>query len=105
MSLVHHMEKSRREEIRWHLLSIANLQRPEGVQSRAMLGVVKAAFEDASELEIRRELDYLEERKLVQITKDPLGYWKVELTRHGIDFVEYTIEAQPGIARPKVGGA
>ena len=27
--------------------------------------------------------------------------WTARLTRHGRDFVEYTIDAEPGIARPK----
>jgi len=27
--------------------------------------------------------------------------WTAELTRHGVDVVEYTVECEPGIARPK----
>ena len=52
--------------------------------------------------EIRRELDYLEARETVRIDRDPMDRWFVDLTRTGIEFVEYTIDAQPGIARPLI---
>lgn len=39
---------------------------------------------------------------MVRITKDAMDRWMVDLTRTGIDFVEYTIDAQPGVARPKI---
>jgi hypothetical protein len=51
---------------------------------------------------VRVNLDYLEAREMVGIAKDPMDRWSVDLTRTGIDFVEYTIDAQPGIARPKI---
>ncbi len=97
--------KVRRENIRWHLLTIANVSRPEGVYTEAMLPVIQAVYIDATEKEVRRELEYLEERGLVKIKADPLGRWFVELQRHGIDLVEYTVEIEPGIARPRIGGA
>ena len=36
------------------------------------------------------------------IARDPMDRWFVDLTRTGIDFVEYTIEGQPGVARPSI---
>jgi hypothetical protein len=93
----------RRESIRWHLLSIANIARPAGIYVEAMLPVVQAVYADATEHELRRELDYLEARVLVNIVKDGMDRWMVDLTRHGIDIVEYTSAVEPGIARPKPG--
>lgn len=96
------MQKIRREAMRWHLLSAVNVSRPYGLYTEALLPIIQAVYIDATHLEIRTELDYLEERELVHIKRDGLDRWFVELTRHGIDFVEYTIEAQPGISRPVI---
>ena len=52
------------------------------------------------ELEVRRELDYLADRDLVKLRKEPSGRWWGELTRYGVDIAEYTIDCHPGIARP-----
>ena len=52
--------------------------------------------------QLQLHLDYLEEREMVRIDKDPMDRWTVDLTRTGIDFVEYTIDAQPGISRPTI---
>ena len=94
--------KTRREAIRWHLLSAINLSRPIGIYTEALLPIVQSVYLDATHQEIRKELDYLEAREMCIITHDPLDRWFTDLTRHGIDFVEYTIDAQPGIARPRI---
>lgn len=93
----------RREAIRWYLIVAANVSRPQGIYVEAMLPIVQAVYADATELELRRELDYLEERDLVKIARDGMDRWFVELTRHGIDLAEYTTVVEPGIARPRVG--
>lgn len=94
--------KARREAIRWHLVDLANLSRPNGINVKAMLPVIQGVYRDATLQEIRRELDYLEAREMVTINKDPLDNWFVDLTRTGIDFAEYTIDAQPGVSRPHI---
>lgn len=96
------MQKIRREAMRWHILATVNLSRPHGMYTEALLPVVQAVYPDATHLEVRRELDYLEERELTHIKKDAMDRWFVDLTRHGIDFVEYSIEAEPGISRPVI---
>jgi hypothetical protein len=95
------LQRARREALRWHLLDIADKSRPAGCYTELMLDVIVGTYQDATHLELRRELDYLEERELVKIKRDGMDRWFVELTRHGIDLVEYTTECQPGIARPK----
>jgi hypothetical protein len=97
------MAKLRRESIRWFLLSALNVSRPAGAGTPILLAVVHSAYSDATEQEIKRELDYLEDRKLVSITKDTLGRWHAELTHYGVDVAEYTVEVLPGIARPSIG--
>lgn len=97
-------ERIRRESIRWHLISLGNMTRPQGIYVEAMLPVIQAVYPEATERELRINLDYLEERELLKITRDGMDRWFVELTRHGIDLAEYTTVVEPGIARPKIGG-
>ena len=94
--------KLRREQIRWFLLVSANVSRPAGMYTEALLPIVQATYADATHQEVKRELDYLEERELVKVQRDPMERWYVELTRHGVDVVEYTIPVEPGIARPRL---
>lgn len=96
------MAKTRREDMRWHLLSAINLSRPAGIYTEPLLAIVRAVYPDATHQEVRVNLDYLEEREMVRIGKDPMDRWTVDLTRTGIDFVEYNIDAQPGVSRPKI---
>jgi hypothetical protein len=99
------LDKARREALRWHLLTIANVARPQSMNVAAMLPIITCVYQDATDVELRRHLDYLEERELVKISKDPLDNWAVELTRWGVDIVEYTVDCEPGIARPRASGA
>lgn len=96
------MPKIRREAMRWHLLSAINLSRPVGIYTEPLLAIVQSVYPDATHQEVRVQLDYLEAREMVHIAKDPTDRWMTDLTRTGIDFVEYTIDAQPGISRPKI---
>jgi DNA-binding MarR family transcriptional regulator len=98
------MQRVRREAMRWHLLRAADVCRPTGMYLEGLLPIVQAVYADATTQEVKRELDYLDERKLVKIQRDPMDRWYVELTRHGIDIVEYTTDVEPGISRPRFGG-
>ena len=96
------MARVRRESIRWFLLVASNVSRPQGLYLEGLLPVVRTVYGDATELEVRRELDYLEERNMLTIARDGMDRWFVQLTRHGIDVAEYTTLVEPGIARPLV---
>lgn len=96
------LQKIRREAIRWHLLATINVSRPYGMYTPALLPIIQSVYPETTEMEVRRELDYLEERELVKIHRDPLDHWMVELTRWGVDVVEYTVECDPGVARPRI---
>lgn len=98
------LTRIRRESIRWYLLVAANVSRPQGIYVEGMLPIIQAVYADATERELRIELDYLEERDLVKIKRDGMDRWFVELTRHGIDLAEYTTQVEPGIARPRHTG-
>ena len=93
--------RARREQIRWFLLLTMNLARPTDATLSMLLGVVRGTYPDATELEVRRELDYLVGRELASIRVDPLEQVRAKLERYGIDVVEYTVDCDPGMARPK----
>lgn len=94
-------QKIRREAERWHILTTLYNARPIGAYEELVLTVIKAVYPDATEMEVRLGLDYLHDRGLVKLTKEPHGRWFGELTRYGVDAVEYTIEMEPGISRPE----
>lgn len=93
--------KIRREHLRWLIILTLNNARPIGSFEGPVLSVAQAEYPDATALELRRELDYLHDRELVQVVKRPDGKWFAELTRLGVDLAEYTIDCEPGIARPE----
>lgn len=90
----------RREGVRWLILLTLNYARPMGAGESLVLSVAQSEYPDATALELRRELDYLHGRELVRVDKQPCGKWRAELSRHGVDVAEYTVDCEPGIARP-----
>jgi hypothetical protein len=94
------LNKVRRENLRWYLLLALYNARPEEVCEEIVQGTMRAIYPDASPLEVRQQLDYLSDRKLVELRKEPSGRWWADLTRYGTDIVEYTVDVEPGIARP-----
>ena len=92
--------KVRRESLRWLILLTLNNARPMGAQEGPILAVAQSIYPDATPMEMRREIDYLDDRELVKLVKSPSGPWHAELTRYGVDIAEYTIPCEPGIARP-----
>lgn len=92
--------KIRREALRWLILLTLNNARPIGAYEGPILSVAQSEYPDATPLELRRELDYLHDRRLVDLRKEPTGKWFASLTRHGTDVAEYTVDCEPGIARP-----
>lgn len=95
--------KQRHERIRWFLLRALHVSRPDGAYLHPLLDVVRSVYHDATEQEIKRELTYLQDRHLVELKVDPTVTWYAKLCRHGVDLVEYTIDCEPGIARPAFG--
>ena len=95
--------KVRREATRWHILTTLDTARPVGCHEETILQVIQSIYPDTTRLLIQRSLDYLEDRGLVEIDKRPDGVWWAELTRCGVDMVEYNIDCKPGIARPQRG--
>ncbi|WP_445494340.1 hypothetical protein [Photorhabdus sp. SF281] len=91
----------RRESLRWSLLVALNKTRPYTASEMLLLDISRAIYPDVTALELRKELDYLADRKLIDLNKQPSGSWFADLTRIGVDVVEYTVECGLGIARPE----
>lgn len=96
-------QRARREEIRWFLLRTMDIARPAEATLRMLHGVVIGLYPDATDMEVQRELDYLKGRDLISLRTDPLGQLRAKLERFGVDVVEYTVDCEPGIARPPAG--
>ena len=65
-----------------------------------LVATMQGLYPDSTQQEVRRELDYLADRRLVHISGQHTGTWLAELARYGVDIVEYTVPCEPGIARP-----
>lgn len=92
--------KIRRETMRWDIILTLYNARPVGAYEELILATVQGMFPDASALEVRREMDYLADRGLLDLRKEPSGRWFADLIRYGVDVAEYTVECDPGIGRP-----
>lgn len=95
------VNKARRENMRWLIILTLNNARPLGAYESLILTVARAEHPNATELELRKELAYLDERRLITLTKEPDGRHHARLTNHGVDVAEYTVPCLPGIARPE----
>lgn len=92
--------KVRRESMRWYLLLTLYNAHPVGAYEELILSTIQGIYPDATRLEMQRELEYLSDRLLVCLDKQPDGRWHADLIRYGVDVVEYTVAIEPGIARP-----
>lgn len=95
------IETVRIQNMRWHILVALNAARPSGASEVIIQGALAGIPLEASIRDIRRELDYLEDRQLVEIENRDAEFWYASVTRVGVDVVEYTVPCEPGIARPK----
>ena len=95
------LDKAHREQARWRILKVLDAGRPEPVGETIILQVLQDASLPITPHGLRRELDYLADRRLVTIRGRNAPVWSAELTHFGVDIVEYTIDCLPGISRPK----
>lgn len=94
-------EKARREGMRWHLINTLNKARPYTSSEVFLLDVMRGIYPDVTALELRQQLEYLQDRKLLDLAKQPSGMWFADLNRLGVDIAEYTVDCEAGIARPE----
>lgn len=95
------LEKARREELRWMILLTLYAAQPVGASETIIRNAIDPCIPDLTITELRRELDYLDGRDLIAISERHRAIWMAKINRYGIDVVEYTVDCDPGIARPK----
>lgn len=95
------IEKAQREATRWRILCVLQAGRPLPVSEDIILRALADASMQMTPNHLRRELDYLSDRKLVKLQGKNSPVWSAELTHYGVDLVEYTVDCFPGIARPQ----
>jgi len=89
-----------KEVLRWRIMQTLNVGRPYSVGEDTILATVAGDDMPITPLDLRREMHYLEDRKLVILSGKKSPVWTAELTHYGVDVVEYTVDCFPGIARP-----
>jgi hypothetical protein len=94
------LAQHQREVARWRILKILDAGRPSSVSEQLILMTLNDVEIRLTPHELRRELDYLSDRKLVTLKGGDSPVWSAELTHYGVDIVEYTQDVFPGIARP-----
>lgn len=90
--------RAEREYLRWVILLALWHARPYGTTEGVILGACRDIPLRVTTDEVRRELDSLAKRGLVEIERDAL--WSATITAAGEDVVDYRADAPAGIARP-----
>lgn len=85
-------------ELRWRILRILYMARDTGTNEHVVYAALDGMKLGVSPVTVRRELEYLAGLELLALTQSRT--WHAEITPQGIDVVEYTIDAPPGVARP-----
>lgn len=94
-------DKNKREHVRWLVLLTLDHARPIGAGEGLILSTIQTVPIQLTALELRRELDYLAGKGLIELRGRDTASWHAKLSSDGIDVVEYSAPAGQGIARPE----
>lgn len=87
--------------LRWSILRTLHVGGHLGATETMIAEVVKAEFLGATQDCIRNQMTYLENRELIKVERSELYPWRATLDRYGQDVVEYQVDVDPGISRPR----
>lgn len=93
-------QRIQREETRWRVLRVLEASKGVACIDTIILRTVAAATPNITLGEVRREMQYLEDKGLISLEDKHASNWYASLTAQGLDVVEYTIPAPPGVGRP-----
>ena len=94
-------DKNKREHVRWLVLLTLDHARPIGANEGLILSTIQTVPIQLTALELRRELDYLAGKGLIELRGRDTASWHAKLSSAGVDVVEYTAPTGNGIARPE----
>ena len=86
--------------MRWSILRTLHVGGHQGATEEMLRVVLTAEYLNATRDFIRDQLEYLRQRKLVDLQKSEVNPWRGTLTRYGYDVCEYQVDVEPGIDRP-----
>jgi hypothetical protein len=95
------MEQRMREEARWRILRVVDAGRPVPVSEQIVWRVLGDIKLNLSLTQVRRELAYLRDLRLLKIEGEDAETWMARLTAAGVDVVEYNAKCPAGVARPR----
>jgi len=94
-----HLEQARTKMIRYRILKVLDAGRPYPVGEGLLFEILSDADLRATQHEIRRALQYLCDKKFLDI-KEAGSHWEARLLPAGVDFIENPRAESRGIARP-----
>lgn len=97
------IDRARRESLRWQILLVLYHCRENLTRESQILAVIDDEIDNCFVHELRRELSYLESKKLIKVTQKSTvsgKVWSAQIDHGGVDFVEYSSDDIVGIGRP-----
>ena len=89
------------EGLRWGILRTVMVGGQRlGATDQMILDAARGSYLGVTKKIVRDEISYLAKRKLVDIEYSEIASWRITLTRHGRDLVDYEVECDAGISRP-----
>ncbi|HSW38576.1 MAG TPA: hypothetical protein VLL97_03700 [Acidobacteriota bacterium] len=87
-----------RESVRGALLWTLHRARSFGANEDTLQQVIHRSGYDMTDMDIRRELEYLELRNLIEIVRPhDSPFWWAKMKRAGVDLQEGVVPCEPGI--------
>ena len=80
------LEKAQRELIRWYVLVCINSGRPYAVAEPLILSAIQTIPIECTAMQLRRELDYLEDRRLLYFENCAWSPTRVQIKQIGDAF-------------------
>ncbi len=106
VSHVDKLEQARKRMIRWRIMKTLDIGRPLPIGEGLMLEVINDADLELTITSLKRALQYLEGKDYINLktikTPGDHDHVEISLSSKGIDFVEGSIEDDPGITRPDI---
>jgi hypothetical protein len=94
-------EQEHREQRRWLILRVLDAGKPIGASEYIMATCLEGLNLTCNREELRRDLRFLQEIKLIDLDEQELDYgWYGRLRAEGAHVVDYKTPAPEGIARP-----
>lgn len=100
MSTAANLERARVAMTRYRILAILDVSRPYPVGETVLANVLSDVDLQATQSDIRRAMQYLADKKLIELNAPRDRHWEARLLPDGVDYVEGHRADDPGILRP-----